>query len=208
MRLVVEKFDVRHLGKKEVPMDLRNKVTFSLLGFAFLGSVAQAAFLPVCQRTPAVKKFLEQTLKKPCDKIEAADLLTVKRLSTEDDNVTAFQADDFTGLANLEILNIRSGQYTHLPEGLFKDLVHLKTLVIIDTKLRHYPDDFLAYNPEMEFLHVFVNQVRSISESVLQRLENMRHLKEVDFDQALLPAEKDRLRRRFPEGGVPRLSFF
>jgi hypothetical protein len=85
---------------------------FALALAPFLSLSAQGEFLPVCARTPAVKG----------------------------EGISKFQADDFTGLANLEILNIRSNPYTELPEGLLKDLVRLKTIVIIATKLSRFPD--------------------------------------------------------------------
>lgn len=181
-----------------------NRVRSLVLLFAFSG-VAQAAFLPVCDRTPAVKRFLERALSKTCENISESDLLTIKRVATET-GITEFKADDFTGLFNLEILNIRSNRYVALPEGLFKDLVNMKTLVIISTTLRHYPDDFLAYNPKIENLHVFRNKVTSISESIFKRLENARDLKVIDFDDTLQEAEKERLLKMFPPGGRVELS--
>jgi len=146
-------------------------------------------------------------LEKPCQHITETDLAGVKRVSVEGRGIRVFKADDFSGLTGLEILNIRSNPFTELPEGLLKDLARLKTLVIIDTPLRHYPDDYLADNPEIENLYTFRNQVRAISESVLSRVENAKHLKEMEFDGALQEPEKDRLRRRFPAGGPVSLLF-
>ncbi len=181
-----------------------NRVRSLVLLFAFSGA-AHAAFLPVCERTPGVKLFLERSLAKTCENISENDLLSVKRVATGT-GITQFKADDFSGLVNLEILNIRSNRYVELPEGLFKDLVNMKTLVIISTTLRHYPDDFLAYNPRIENLHVFRNKVTSISESIFKRLENAKDLKVIDFDNTLQEAEKERLLKLFPPGGRVELS--
>lgn len=178
-----------------------------ILGISLFPLCGESAFLPVCQRTPAVKKFLEQAVRKTCETITETDLLAVKRVAVGNEEIRTFNPDDFSGLTSLEILNIRSNPYTELPEGLLKDLIHLKTLVIISTELRHYPDDFLAYNPEIENLHVFRNNVRSISESIFLRLQNASHLKVIDFDLTLQDAERERLRRLFPEGGTVELSF-
>lgn len=180
---------------------------FSVMATFLLSISAQAAFLPVCERTPAVAKFLEQNLRKDCKSITEEDLLTVKRIAPAHAQVTQFKKDDFSGLKNLEILNIRSNPYTELTEGLFDDLENLRTLVIISTSLRHFPDDFLAKNPKIENIHVFANQVRSISESVFQRLASYKNLKIIDFDEIMLPAEQARLRALFPEGGPVQLFF-
>lgn len=172
-----------------------------------VAGTTQAAFLPVCDRTPAVKEFLVLTAKKTCETITAADLATIKRVTVAGKNISQFKVDDFSGLTGLEILNIRSNPFTELPEGFFKDLGSLKTLVIIGGALRHYPDDFLEHTPLIENLHTFRIGVRSLSESVLSRMEGLKHLKVLDFDDDILPLEKARLRRRFPENGPVELSF-
>ena len=173
-----------------------------------LGSVVgEGAFLPVCQRTEGVKKNLETQTKKVCADILETDLHLIKRVAVQGAGITVFKRDDFTGLKNLEILNIRSNPYTELTEGLFDDLANLKVLVIIGGSLRHFPDDFLARNPLIEKLHLFRIPVRSISESVLTRLENLKYVNELDFDEELQDPEKLRLRRIFPENGNVQLNF-
>ena len=165
------------------------------------------AFLPVCDRTPEVKTDLETQTAKKCADITEDDLLKIVRVAVESGTIKNFKADDFSGLKNLDILNIRSNPYTELPEGLFNDLGNLKTLVIISTKLRNYPDDFLATTPNIENLHVFRTQVRSISESILTRMESMRNLKVIDFDRKLQEPERVRLQKIFPAGGSTQLFF-
>jgi Leucine-rich repeat (LRR) protein len=168
-------------------------------------NVASAEIVPVCTRTPAVKAALEALTSKTCDKIVDADLLTINRVAVNNRNIAEFKVDDFNGLTNLEILNIRSNPFTALPEGLFKPLPHLKTLVIISGQLRNYPDDYLADTPELENIHVFRNPVRSISESVFKRLEAMKNLKVLDVGAELQPAELARLKQMFPENGPVQL---
>src|SRR5690606_4333995 len=80
--------------------------------------------LLVCDRTPQVRDWLvkqinlEQGTDKTCEDITEDDLLTLKRVAVQRAGVTEFKVGDFTGLFNLEILNIRSNPYTSLPEGL------------------------------------------------------------------------------------------
>ncbi len=170
-------------------------------GLTLWNVTSYGAFLPVCERTEPVKQFLATELAKTCENITENDLLTVTRVDVSERQIQQFKADDFTGLKNLEILNIRSNPYTELPEGLFTDLVNLKTLVIISTKLRHYPDDFLAFAPNIQNIHVFRNPVKSISESVFRRLEEAKNLAFIDLDMSLNAAEQERLRKLFPVGG-------
>ena len=175
------------------------------LTIGFYSFFAEAAFLPVCDRTPQISAALEKLTNKKCADIVPDDLLSIKRVAVNKTGITAFKVDDFTGLTNMETLNIRSNPYTELPEGLFKDLVHLKTLVIIDTGLRNYPNDYLEFNPEIENIHVFRNPVRQISETVFSRLEHATKLKVLDVDDLLFAPEKARLQKLFPMGGAVEL---
>ena len=172
------------------------------LGFAgFVGGAAAMADVPLCQRTPAVAQFIvdeinaEQTAHKTCADITVEDLQSLKRVSIDGAGVTELKVGDFDGLPNLEILNIRSNDYTTLPEGLFKGLTKLKTLVIIETKLRFFPDDFLADTPNLAECFCFRNDVHSISESVFQRIEASTTFTSLELDDSLQPAEKARLQK-------------
>lgn len=175
------------------------------LTIAFFSQFAEAAFLPVCDRTPQISAALEKLTNKKCADIVPDDLLSIKRVAVNKTGITAFKVDDFTGLTNMDTLNIRSNPYTELPEGLFKDLVHLKTLVIIDTGLKNYPNDYLEFNPEIENIHVFRNPVRQISETVFARLQNAKNLKVLDVDSVLFAPEISRLQKLFPVGGTVEL---
>ncbi len=171
------------------------------------GQLAEASVAPVCERSEPVKAVLVSFLKKSCEKITESDLLTVIRLDVSRRNIVRYQANDFTGLANLEILNIRSNPAPELPEGLLVDLVKLKTLVIIGAGLAHFPDDFLSSNPDIENLHLFRIKVRSIPESVFNRLAELTHLKVIDVDRTLDESDKARLQQIFPKGGPVSLFF-
>ena len=65
-----------------------------------------------------------------------------------DDAAAAYARCSELDPGNLEVLNIRSNPAPELPEGLLRDQVRLKTIVIIGAGLRHLPDDFLAYRPK------------------------------------------------------------
>ena len=191
------------------------RLSFFLVVVALVGNSAMAQeILPVCDRTEGVKNFIVQQINsdqggdKTCEEITEEDLASLTRVAPRNANIINFKAGDFTGLVNLEILNIRSNPYETLPEGLFRDLGKLKTLVIIATGLRYYPDDFLKDTPQLENCHCFANGVRSISESIFQRLGQLEHLKVLDFDRSLQDPDRARLEAIFPlESGV-QLNFF
>lgn len=188
---------------------MKTKIAILLLIIASVGARNLfAAFVPVCERTPAVRDFLVGAVKKECAVIEVGDLIGIKRVAVPGKQITQFKAGDFSGLPALEILNILGNPYTELPEGLLSDLPSLKTLVIFGTDLKHLPDDFLEGLTQLENLHIFDNPFKSISESVFVRLASFRNLKVLDFSEVLNAAEKERLRRLFPVGGVVELTFY
>jgi len=178
----------------------KNTILALALAFVFTGQ-ANAAFLPVCSRTPAVRDQLSKLLTKTCETITENDLLTLKRVAVDGKKIAVFLADDFSGLKNLEILNLNRNLFTELPEGFFNDLANLKTLVIIGGKLKHLPDDFLLQTPLMEHIHVFRLSIRTLSESALSRLENLKNLQDIDLDKTIQEPELIRLKKIFPSNG-------
>lgn len=167
-----------------------------------------AEFLPVCERTEPVKLFLETFLNKTCDAITTEDLATILRVAVPNAHITEFKDGDFTGLPNLEILNIKGNPYTTLQPGLLSDLPLLKTLVIFRTGLIAIPDDLLANNSELENLYIFGNPFRSLPDSFVTRLSQLQHLRALDFDEELPEGEKNKLIPLFPETGPTVLSFY
>lgn len=170
--------------------------------------------LPVCARTPAVKEFivnqinLEQSTTKTCADITQQDLESLVRVTVAGKNISRFKTGDFSGLYNLEILNIRSNPYKTLPVGLFCDLAKLKTIVIIATGLESYPDDFLADTPLLENLHSFRNKATTMPYAVVERLGALENIQNIDLDAILETEIQDQLRGFFPEAGPVFLSFF
>lgn len=186
------------------------KVSITIGSLLLLGASTSfgATIVPVCERTAPVAEFLvnqvnlQQTAQKTCADITPEDLLTIERVAVQRKGITEFKPGDFSGLTNMKILNIRSNPYTALIEGLFEGLDSLETLVIIDTQLRHYPDDYLAHTPKLKNIHVFRNQVKTISESVFKRLEALQGLEVLDVDADLAPAELDRLHALYDNTAV------
>ena len=166
-----------------------------------MATAAHADFLRVCERTPAVKVFLERAVAKTCDKIAESDLTAIKRVAVPGQNIQAFRDGDFSGLPNLEILNIKGNPFKTLNRGLLAELPKLKTLVIFRTGLTEVPDDFLENNPLIENLHMFGSVFTTLPETVWARFNAFQHFVQVDFDQALETASGGRLSRIFREGG-------
>src|SRR5262249_23239401 len=192
------------LGGSVMINRLKNACLVGMVGaLALAAAVRSETFLPVCERTNAVKLFLEEATRKSCDAITEQDLQPILRVAVPDKRITVFKDGDFSGLPNLEILNIKGNPFQHLQPGLLAGLPKLKTLVIFRTGLTELPEDFLESNPEIAFLHMFGNPFTTLPESVRERFASYQHWEGLDFDQKVDDASGGGLSALFPpERGV------
>jgi Leucine-rich repeat (LRR) protein len=190
-------------------LQFNHLAVLGLLGFQTPMAFGQyGRFLPVCERTPAVVQFIERDRAKPCAEITEDDLALIKRIAVPNRQIAEFKADDFTGLPNLEILNIKGNPTKTLPAGLMSDLPKLRVIVLFGNGLEELPEDFLENNPLIEDLHIFDNPFSTIPEAVFERIVTFTQWKNVDFNEALLETEKERLRARWPEESGVFLNFY
>ena len=87
--------------------------------------------------SPKTTKLYDRT----SDQITLDDLALVTRIAVPNQGITQFNVLDFSGLPNLEILNIKGNPLVHLQEGLTKDLPNLKTLVLFHSQLQDWSFD-------------------------------------------------------------------
>ncbi len=178
------------------------KMIVPVLGL-WISTFAQAASVPVCERTAPIAQFLEQYLAKPCAEITDADLATVPRIAVPGRGITEFKAGDFSGLPALEILNIKSNPFTSFDATLLDELPNLKTLVLLKTNLAALPEGFLAKNPLIENLYLSRNMFNTIPEAVWNRFETYEHWVELELDTELDELSGGRASKIFsPESGV------
>lgn len=182
------------------------KSSILLSALVFIGSAgahADGDFLPVCQRTPAVSAFLASTTQKTCDQITEADLAAVLRVAVPGAGITVFKAGDFSGLPNLQILNIQGNPFAQLTPGMLDALPNLQTLVLFDTGLTSIPGDFLAKNPLIEDLYMFGDQFTSLPTAVLDRFQAYTHWQNLELDKPLDTSSGGRITQIFgAKGGV------
>jgi len=187
---------------KSVPFRLF--ITLAAIGFY---AESQAALVNVCERTPAVTKFLELTLKKPCADITLDDLATVKRVAVPGKGIKNFAEGDFANLPNLEILNITRNPVEALTPGMFAGLTKLKTFVLFRAGLKSIPEDFLEGMDDIENLHIFGNLYTDLPESVMERLSRLKHAKNLDLSRTLNAEDQARLKEMFPAKSGVQLAF-
>jgi hypothetical protein len=109
--------------------------TTFILTLVLLGGVAAAdpvdldgkATVDVCSRAEGIRVVLERELGKTCDKICDRDLATLKTLQVYR-RLSSVSRRDFSGLQNLEILDLGNNFIETAESGTFQDLWHLKRL--------------------------------------------------------------------------------
>jgi hypothetical protein len=154
---------------------------------------------PVCQRTEQVRKEIERRLDfKSCKKITAEDLATVAFVALRDRGIRRLRPGDFSGLPNLNRIDLSDNPLTALPTGIFAGLFKLRSINLQKCRLgripprifadlgalksrylnhnridRLHPDAFAGLD-ELTFLALNNNRLRSLPPGVFAPLKRLK----------------------------------
>ena len=115
----------------------------SLSGVAHAQSAdPEPTIVNICDRTEQVRDAILAKLRdvSDCAAVTDSDLNRVTLLSLYDEEITALQAGDFQGLANLEVLDLDYNSLSELPDGVFDGLANLERLNLNYNNLTELPD--------------------------------------------------------------------
>lgn len=100
--------------------------------------------LHVCDRTPAIIiAIIIQTNRSHCSEVTNTDLKTIKSLDLTHKALDILKDDDFSGLTNLELVNLSYNNLKKFPENIFKTKsFKLKNLNLSYNKLKKFPEKF------------------------------------------------------------------
>ena len=136
---------------------IKKQLLIGLFFIPFL-SYGQGNFLSVCDRTPRVRKAIMEKIAEvdPSIKCDDDDLLrpllseirtlylhyfySYTRNLYSGPKITSLKADDFSGLASLDHLDLSNNELSSLPEGIFSGLTSLKTLDLSNNKITTLPE--------------------------------------------------------------------
>ena len=150
--------------------------------------VDQAAPPGVCDRTPQVRDQLMQiTGVSNCEEVTAAHLAEVTDLNLRQAFVRSLQADDFSGLVNLEFLSLYSSSLSNIPMGVFDGLGKLKRLDLELNHLIYLPEGAFAGLGSLEYLNLRNNDLAGLSEGSFDGLDNLKWLGLRENDLSRLP---------------------
>lgn len=157
----------------------RNILGSVILTITFLASLNAFAFTSVCERSAAVRKFIENAYPfKTCDQITEGDVSKVEGiLERFDDTFKEILVRDFEGLRSLEKINISWLDIEKIEKGAFKDLSSLKEMNLILTNL---PQDLESGIFEgltsLETLRIHSAGINKVEMGVFDGLRNIRRL--------------------------------
>ena len=130
--------------------------------------LAKTKITNICDRTPQVRDAILKELETDdCAAVDNDAMAGVVRLKVE--RLTSLKTDDFAGLDNLRVLNLREeSQLTTLPDGVFDGLGNL---VYLDLG-----GPFFRYVRNQGMIFVNGNQLTILPAGVFDELGNLRML--------------------------------
>ena len=102
--------------------------------------------LSVCDRTPAIKNAIEEVSAQPCDIIDVSKPIRMANLDLHGKHVTGLRDGDFSGMSNLQTLNL-DNRLDHLPQNIFAGVIRLKKLDLSHNALAELPARIFAEAP-------------------------------------------------------------
>jgi hypothetical protein len=163
---------------REVDRFLHSKAAEQLAPDAFatalnnMGLMLRATdFVPVCDRSQAVRDALQQFFGKSCGEITAAMLQRDARpellhLSTVPTPLAAFKLGDFSGFEAVDEMHLSGHRLQHVYEHQFDGVPGLDVLDLSDNALTAFPDNVLRSHPRVHTLSLAKNELTEIPRSV------------------------------------------
>ena len=137
----------------------------------------------VCNRTPAVQEEILSNVRiqtnsqiYDCAEITTAHLTSVTSIWLAGANLTALQANDFSGLISLGQMNIYGNSLTELPDGIFSGLRNLQELSLDNNSLTTLPEGVFQGLGDLKSLDLSYNPLTTLPEGLLRGLDNLNRL--------------------------------
>ena len=193
---------------------MKNMILHKL--FIIVLMLTQNLVASVCQRTPIIVEELENLTGKKCNEITKNDLLEYVDdfLELQKRSITKLKEGDFSGLGNLEEINLSDNQLKSLPKGIFKGLESLRKIDLRNNKISNVPTHFFENrkklgsinlegnlitqisagafkdNVDLDTLVLSSNLLKQLDKKVLQGLGNLELL-ELDWNTSLVLTDQE-----------------
>lgn len=102
--------------------------------------------------------------------------------------INVLRSEDFSGLENLEMLDLSQNKLTKLPERVFEHLTSLRNLDLSSNQITHISEECFQGMKLLERLYLYSNHIETIHPAAFNGLENLLELKLQGNQLTLLPA--------------------
>ncbi|XP_029500918.2 vasorin a [Oncorhynchus nerka] len=123
---------------------------------------AQGSIFCIQRRSPVVPRDLPSS---------------VKHLYVFQNGINTLAQDDFTGLGELEMLDLSQNKLTEVPDGVFETLSSLRNLDLSANYITHIAKDSFSGLMQLERLYLHGNRIKSIQSEAFEVLEDLLELK-------------------------------
>jgi hypothetical protein len=173
------KVDGQHLkstyawdGKRLKPLEIEEPRSRDALSRGY----KEPPLLPVCERTPQVRKAIEKRARLPCERIGPDELVRLKRLSLDRKDLEQLKAGDFSGLSELTSLDMMHNPLKKLPEKAFDGLFKLRSLNFQGCQLTTVPAGIFKHLGSLKDLYLNHNHLTSLPRGAFEGLTALTFL--------------------------------
>jgi hypothetical protein len=132
---------------------------------------------PVCRRTEQVRKEIERRLNfKPCREITPSDLEQISFLALDDRRIDRLRSGDFSGMPNLNRIDLSKNPLTGLSAGLFDGLFKLRDLNFQGCRLREIPAGLFKELSSLKSLYLNHNKIERLHRLSFEGLSELTFL--------------------------------
>ena len=167
-------------GQREVQLSVLTQTDLSLFitaGGSGTLVVDVVDILPICDRTPQIRdEIVQRAGKSACDMVTVDDLIQINQIEADGEGITSLQPRDFSGLDNLQGLNLLGNSLTVLPSGVFDGLSNLRHLDLGTNDLTEVPSGVFDDLVQVQHLHLNGNALTTLPSGVFNSLRNVLHI--------------------------------
>ena len=167
-------------GQRELQLSVLTQTDLSLFitaGGSGTLVVDVVDVLPVCDRTPQIRdEIVQRAGKSACDMVTVDDLIQINQIEVARQGITLLQPRDFSGLDNLQGLNLLGNSLTVLLSGVFDGLSNLRHLDLGTNDLTEVSVGVFDDLVHLQHLHLNGNALTTLSYGVFNSLRNVLHI--------------------------------
>ncbi|HUU03702.1 MAG TPA: leucine-rich repeat protein [Myxococcota bacterium] len=159
-------------GKRFKPLEIEEPRSRDALTRGY----KEPPLVPVCKRTPQVRDAIVQRTGVACEKIGPDQLARIKSLSLDKKDLKQLKPGDFSGLSELNNLDMMSNPLNKLPAEAFDGLFKLTSLNFQGCRLTTIPEGIFKHLGSLKSLYLNHNRLVKLPVGALEGLNSLTFL--------------------------------